>query len=194
VLSLPFAKPFVHGSSLQDQTIREAIYWVGTVLLLLYITLGERRSLTSVGFRRPTWRTFVFGVLAAVVSVAGILAMIYVVLPLLHLAFNSGAYNKLLAAPLWFRALLVLRAALFEELYYRGFAIERLSELLGARWIAELISFVAFTLAHVTYWGWSQLLIAGWGGAVLTLLYVWRRDVVCNMIAHFLADGSALLL
>jgi hypothetical protein len=25
------------------------------------------------------------------------------------------------------------------------------------------------------------------------LLYVWRRDTPCNMIAHFLADGAGFL-
>ena len=193
VLALPFAAPFVHGESLAEKTIREGIFWLATVLLVLYVVAVEKRPLSSIGLRRATWKTAAFGVIAALVSLAGILAMINVVFPATHLNFNVAALSNLRDTPIWFRVTLVLRAALFEELFYRGFAIERLSEMFGARWLAALISFAAFTLAHVGYWGWSQVLIAGWGGAVLTLLYVWRRDLICNMIAHFLTDAAGLL-
>ena len=98
------------------------------------------------------------------------------------------------ASPLWFRILLVTRAAVFEEAYYRGFAIERLAEITGFRWLAGLISLAGFTFAHLSYWGWSHLIIAAFGGAVLTGLYLFRRDLGANMIAHFVTDGVAFLV
>jgi uncharacterized protein len=41
-------------------------------------------------------------------------------------------------------------------------------------------------------WGWGHLLIAGFGGLTLTLLYVWRRNLWANIIAHFIADAALL--
>ena len=86
------------------------------------------------------------------------------------------------------------RAAVFEELFYRGFAIERLADLTGRRWFAALISLGMFTFAHLGYWGWTHLIIAGFGGLVLTALYLMRRDLASNMIAHWLTDGVGFFL
>jgi hypothetical protein len=36
--------------------------------------------------------------------------------------------------------------------------------------------------------------VAGFGGAILTGLYLLRRDLGSNMIAHFLTDGVGFLL
>jgi hypothetical protein len=87
-----------------------------------------------------------------------------------------------------------VRAAVHEELFYRGFAIERLAEITGLLWLAGLISVVAFTYAHLSYWGWAHLIVAGYGGLVLTVMYLWRRDLASNMIAHFLTDAVGFLL
>jgi uncharacterized protein len=72
--------------------------------------------------------------------------------------------------------------------------IERLTELTRLRWLGALVSLVAFTLAHVNGWGWAHLLVAGFGGIVLTMLYLIRKDLACNMLAHFLTDAVAFLV
>jgi membrane protease YdiL (CAAX protease family) len=89
---------------------------------------------------------------------------------------------------------LVTRAAVFEELFYRGFAIERVAELSGRRWLAALVSLALFTSAHLDYWGWTHLIVACSGGLVLTALYLLRRDLVTNMLAHWLTDVVGFLL
>jgi hypothetical protein len=54
-------------------------------------------------------------------------------------------------------------------------------------------SCAAFTVAHVGWWGWGHLLIAGFGGAALTALYLWRRNLGVNILAHAVVDGAAFL-
>jgi len=49
-------------------------------------------------------------------------------------------------------------------------------------------------LAHLSHWGVAQIVVAAAAGLVLTILYLWRRDLPTNMVAHFLVDGSQLLL
>jgi membrane protease YdiL (CAAX protease family) len=39
-----------------------------------------------------------------------------------------------------------------------------------------------------------QLLLVAPAGLVLALLYLWRRDIGCNMLAHFITDGIGLLV
>jgi len=123
------------------------------------------------------------------------MAGIYMVIfPALGLSANESMTASIQSMPLWFRIFLILRAAVFEELFYRGFMIERLTELTRLRWLAALVSLGAFTLAHVNGWGWAHLMIAGFGGIVLTTLYLVRRDLACNMLAHFLTDAVAFLV
>jgi uncharacterized protein len=194
LLDLPFAGFLVRGSGFAADAEREVLYWAAVLLLLAYIRFVEKRPLSSVGLRRPVWQTPVFGVLAGVVAIAGIVGIYLVVFPALHLTMNEGMRTAIKASPLWFQLTIVARAAVFEELFYRGFAIERITELTGMRWLAALISLAAFTYAHLAYWGWAHLLIAAYGGAVLTALYLWRRDLASNMIAHFVTDAVLFFL
>lgn len=173
---------------------QEFFWWVLVVVVVLYILLIERRSLQSIGLRMPSRRTFVFGIAAGVLLVGGIIFIYAVIFPLLHLKANAAAGQKILATPFWYRVLLVTRAAVAEEVLFRGYPIERIGEWPGSRWLGAVIAWAAFTYAHLGYWGWAQLLIAGWGGLILTLLYLWRRDLVSNMVAHFVADGAGFLL
>ncbi|MGB9330104.1 MAG: CPBP family intramembrane glutamic endopeptidase [Steroidobacteraceae bacterium] len=174
--------------------VREWFWWALLALVLLYVLAIEKRPLTSIGFRRPTWRTVVFGIIAAIVATAGISVIYLVVFPKLGLHMNVSEANKLLQTPFWYRFFLVTRAAVMEETLFRGYGIERLAELTGSRWFAGGITWAAFTLAHLSSWGWAQLTVAGWGGVILTSLYLWRRDLICNMTAHWVTDASAFLL
>ena len=121
--------------------------------------------------------------------------MIYnIVFPLLHLRMNVGEMQTLMATPFWYRFFLVTRAAVAEETLFRGYPIERLDELTGRRWPAAVISWAAFTIAHLGTWGWTQLIVAGFGGILLTGLYLWRGNLWANIIAHWIADGAGFLL
>ena len=103
---------------------------------------------------------------------------------------GSAAFEKL---PLWLVTLIVLRAGVVEELFYRGYAIERLQALgLGRFWSAA-IPLVIFAFAHWTG-GWANILIALALGVILSGFYLWRRDLIANMIGHFLVDFVANVL
>ena len=174
---------------------REAFWWALVVIVLLYVVLVEGKPLSSIGFRRVTWKTFVIGFLGAVVSGGGITLIFLYVLPVLHLdAGMSAAGNKILATPFWYRVLLVTRAAFVEEVLFRGYAIERIDELTGSRVLAGIVAWLAFMVAHMSSWGAGGLIVAGFGGLVLTALYLWRRDLPTNMAAHWITDGVGLLL
>jgi uncharacterized protein len=193
VLQMPLAGRLFPGEGLGALVEREGVYWALSGLLIGYIVLVERRPLSSVNLRRPTWKSFAFGTATAVLMVAGIALLYAAVLPVLGPSASAGRLDTIKALPAWFRVMLILRAAAFEELFYRGFVIERLTDLTGLRWLAAVISVTAFTLAHLEYWGWAHLLIAGFAGCLLTGLYIWRRDLACNMIAHLLTDGIGFL-
>jgi uncharacterized protein len=194
LIDLPFTDWVVHGDSLAASVEREALFWIATLVILAFVLLVERRPLSSIGLVRPTWRTLLFGVVGGGVMFASLAFIYTVIYPLLHAPFDAGANSVFGTLPGWLNAVIVVRAAVFEETFYRGFAIERLSEMLRSRKLAALVSWAAFTLAHLPSWGWVHLIVAGTGGIILTALYLWRRDLPCCMIAHAITDGVGVLL
>ena len=52
---------------------------------------------------------------------------------------------------------------------------------------------MVFALAHAGGWGSSQIIFAAVPGLVLTLFFLWKRDLWICIIAHFLTDAAGLL-
>jgi uncharacterized protein len=171
----------------------EVLWWALFAALLLYVLLIERRALSSVGFRRPGVMDIVSAFIAAIAALLGIGLIISLVLPAMHLSVTHQL-NSLLQAPFLFRVCAVTRAAFVEELAFRGYGFERISELTGSSLLGALVTAVLFTLAHLSGGGWGQVVIAAWGAIMLTLLYAWRRSLWTNIIGHWLTDGTAFLL
>lgn len=184
--------PSIAGAD--PKLVREAFWWTLWAAVVVYILTVERRSLSSIGFKRPGVWTFVCGIGGGLVVAIGLGMLFALVLPRLGLQMNQGAYQSLYRTPLWFRVALVTRAAIVEETLFRGYGIERLAELTGSRWLAALATCAAFTVAHLAYWGPAHLLIAGGAAIILTALYLWRRDLICNILAHWTTDAFGLLL
>lgn len=194
LMLLPLPGWIFPGESLASQVWREGVFWVLTAVLVVYVLKVERRPLASIGLKKPTWKTWVYGVLGGFVMVAGMATIYLVVFPAFGVSSTESTMQAILATPLWFRLILIVRAAVFEEVLFRGFMIERLAEITGSRVLAGIVSAVVFTLAHLGSWGWIHIPIAACGALVLTLLYLWRRDLISNMVAHFVTDGIGFLL
>ena len=168
---------------------KESLIWVCVVALVLIIRRGEHLSLKSVNLGTAPLRSSLLwgGILAVLCALVG-----GVVASLTH--FQGGAMGEALARfPLWLVILIVLRAGVVEELFYRGYAIERLQSLGLNRYWAGTIPLLIFGFAHGTN-GWANIILALALGAVLTIVYLWRRDLVANIIGHFLVDFVSVVL
>jgi membrane protease YdiL (CAAX protease family) len=143
------------------------VEWLCTIAHLLIVWFGEGLPFRSVGFGRATllqslcWRV----VLAIICLLLGA-----IVIALTH--YTSGSSGTALAKlPLWLVTLIVVRAGVLEELFYRGYAIDRLQALGLNRYWAVTIRLVIFSLGHWTG-GWANIVIALVLGAVLTVFYL----------------------
>jgi uncharacterized protein len=192
---LPISDWVVHGNSIGRLLAREGVFWGYSVAILLWLTLAERLPLSSIGFRRPTWRGVVIGILTGIVITAIMVVQFAVIIPLFHLSTASIFARKqaIMSTPYWYRILLVLRAAVTEEILFRGYLIEKVRQLSRSTSLAVIVSVAAFTYAYLRGWGSVQLISVSASGLVLALLYVWRRDLPSNMLAHFLADAAGFL-
>src|SRR5262249_27139878 len=112
---------FVPEITFGSAVLKEALIWLSAVTLLVIILRGEHFPLRSDGLRTARWRkSILWGVGIAVVSIVAVGALAYVT------GYGHGpgpaAFEK---RPLWLITLIVFRAGVVEELFYRGYAIER---------------------------------------------------------------------
>ena len=167
-------------------TLREALILGCAAGLLLYVHFVEKLPFTSIGIGTSVWwKSVLWGVVTAAVCLAVAGGIIYVT------KWNGGAhahdFDKL---PLWLIVLIVCRAGFVEELFYRGFAIERLQSLGWPRIAAALAPLTIFALMHYPG-GPINVLVSFTLGGILAAFYLWRRDLVANIIGHFLVDFLA---
>jgi uncharacterized protein len=183
---------YLHLTPLES---RDLFWWPLLFVTLGYIVFVERLRLSSIGLKRPGWMTLAVAALTAAALFALDPAIDWVI-GLLHVNTDpgSGSGHPLGAMPYWYRAVLVVRAAVAEEVIFRGYAIERIEALTGSTTLAVIVSAAMFGYAHLAFWGWAPALNVAAGGLVLALVYVWRRDLGANILAHFIVDAIALLL
>lgn len=181
------------GTSVGPRIGREIVWIALGALVLVWVTRVERLSLASIGLHRPTWGTLGWGLVATIMLIASVMLSFAVIGPALGLEQNMRATAAIVNVPLWLLVLTPLVAGVTEEIVYRGYAIERLSFLTGRRWVGALLGGVIFLLAHWS-WGGLQMILVAFATVILTGLYLWRRDLVCCMLAHAAADliGFAL--
>jgi membrane protease YdiL (CAAX protease family) len=163
--------------------VKEAGMWLVAALLFIIIRIGEGLSLTSIGLsaarlgKSILWG-FLLGIACLLVA-GGLVALT---------GYTGGeagkAFEKL---PTWLLFLVVVRAGVVEELCYRGYAIERLNALGLPRGLAAAVPLIIFGFGHWTG-GWANIVIALVLGAILALFFIWRRDLVANMIGHWFVD------
>jgi len=176
---------FGRNPALGTQIVLQLLY-LGLPAFVLWVTIHyERLPLESIGLRRPHWSTFVSGIL-----LWGVITYLMPLLtqPLVNAlgdeGFDSGL-DEIAHMPIWWRVIMGLTGGAVEETLYRGYAIERLASLTGRLWMGATISAVIFGLAHIPTWGVGFALGAALPfGIVMTMFYVWKRDLLANMIAH----------
>lgn len=178
-----------NSMTLTATVCRESLHWVCAIILLLIVRFGESQPFTSIGIGTCSFsRSLLWSVpitFACLVIGLGIAILTH---------FNGGESGKTLSKlPLWLVFLIVIRAGVVEELFYRGYAIERLQALGLNKFLSAAIPLLIFSLGH---WvgGWANIVVALALGGVLSAFYLWRRDLVANMIAHFAVDFVGVIL
>lgn len=178
---------WIHGGPLNDgwTIVRELLTLLMAVALIGIVKKKERLPLSSIGLSVHTWKqTAVWSVFILVLLLAGALSSLMII-QAVGGTFGSSEPKVPLS---WLTtALIIIRAGVAEELFFRGYIIERLHFLLKNKWAAMALSLLPFALFHYQQgiWGIFMSLVLG---AILTATYVWKRNLQANIIAHFLID------
>jgi membrane protease YdiL (CAAX protease family) len=180
---------FVPEPTFASAVLKETLIWLNAVALILIVRRGEHLPMRSIGLGTARWwKSILWGFIIAIVSAVVIGALAHVT------SYGHGpgsaAFEKL---PLWLITAIIFRAGVVEELFYRGYAIERLQMIGLGRFWSVAIPLVIFSLGHWSG-GVANILIAFTAGLILTGFYLWRRDLAANMIGHGLVDFVANVL
>jgi uncharacterized protein len=165
---------------------REAAIFFLVGLLLWIVKRGERLPLSSIGLRVTMLRTSLLRGSWLAVIVLAVTIGLYLLLRKvgIHLGEDHGhAFRPSLLVV----TVSMLRAGVAEEIFYRGFAIERLQSLTGSKLFAALTPLTVFAASHYRQ-GVGGIVAAFVLAGILTVAYLKFRDLLANIAAHFLTD------
>lgn len=169
-----------------EVSVRNAIIieWLILFLLLVFwIPRVEKESLESVGFGKFKWQHLWTGILAFFLATVALIVSDVVLevnglepIRSLQPVLKTYSYFTLFG--------LFLTGTILEEIFYRGYLIERLELLLGRRWLAGIISWLTFTLVHFKFFGLGPTIDVSILSAALVLLYLKERSIWPCIVAH----------
>jgi CAAX protease family protein len=171
----------------QNVLFQQAILFACAALLLFIIRRKERLGWDSVGLQRPPLGNTAIWVVITFVGVLVALAMAFALIKLFHLPVGSGDSQALDALPKWVLLVAIVRAGFMEELFCRGYAIERLQSLTGSLFLAAGIPLFMFAVSHYRQ-GWAGIIVALLTGAVLTAVYIYKRNLWVTITVHYVVD------
>lgn len=166
--------------------------WAGAAALIGVVVLVERRGLSSLLIRRPSsrdieWVMYAFG---AVMVWSWLLS---IVAP----QKDNDGVATIAALGLGGVMILIVTAAVTEEIVYRGYLAERLGALLGRgaypRLAGAAASLAVFVAPHVSFFGPSWLLHQLPGTLALAAIALFRRNLPAAMLLHLLINAPILI-
>jgi len=167
--------------------------WVVALSVLGLVAYWERRRLSSIGIDRPTAGDVLWGLGAFVVGILAFAATAPVVRAL-GLGTTQSGISAAQSVPVAILALMAVTAGITEEILYRGYPIERLTEVTGDVRTGAAVAYVAFVLIHYPVWGPGATVQIGAFSLVVTGLYVRRRSLAACVVMHVCNNLFAYIL
>jgi len=162
-------------------------------LLVFWIPKVEGHSLRSIGFGKLKWRHMWMGILTYFMLLIAWIGS--------YFALNAIGLEGLRSLqpmirehsfPILFS--LFLTGTFLEEIFYRGYLIERLTSLTRKRWLAGFVSWIAFTFVHLKFFGLGPTLDVGILSAGLVILYLKERSIWPCILVHGINDAFGFLI
>lgn len=168
-------------------------HWLVAGLVVAGVLGIERRGLDSIGVTWPSTRELGLAVAGFLVGVLAF-GVTQPLVQVLGLDSTRTGLKTLAMFPTWVVVLIALTAGVTEEVLFRGYPIERLSELTGELWIGAAVTYLVFTAGHIPFWGLGGALqISAWT-LVVTVLYVRTRNLIACMVMHIANDLFAFVV
>jgi len=163
------------------------------ILLAFWIPKIEGNKLESIGFGKFKWKHLWMGILTYLILMvvwtgSGFALKSIGLEGLRSLQSMIKEYSPLILFSLF------LTGTFLEEVFYRGYLIERLTSLTGRRWLGAIVSWLAFTFVHLKFFGLGPTLDVGILSAGLVILYLKERSIWPCIIVHGINDAFGFLI
>jgi membrane protease YdiL (CAAX protease family) len=162
-------------------------------LVLFWVPKVEKKNLASIGLgkfkkRHLGWGVLVYLLVLVASSISGFVLQSVGLPSLRSLQPMLKGYN--------FATLfcLFLTGTFLEEVFYRGYLIERMTMLTGHRWVAASVSWFLFTLVHLKFFGLGPTMDVSVLSAALVLLYTKEKSILPCIVVHGINDALAFLV
>ncbi len=205
-LTFPLLKPLLAlGVSFSIVSgINAVIYEVIlTVAILAIVRYWERLPLRSIGLAWPNLIDIGLGLgLLVLMFLADDLTLRFI-LPLLTspaaasqgvTAIDRPQVNLLEQMPTWLSLLIAIGAGISEELWARGYGIERLQAVTRSTFVAGAVMLGLDLLMHVPFWGFRYTVIIAPSQLLLLGMYLWQHRLAPGILAHTLMDAARPIL
>jgi len=169
------------------------IKWLLAGFVIALVVYSEDRSLSSIGVG-TIGRKDVGGAVLAFVLGAVSYPFTTPLIDSFGLETTVGGLEQLATLPLMFVVALAITATVTEEVLYRSYPIKRISELTGSPMVSGGLTLVFFVLFHIPFWGLGGTLQISVNAILLTLLYLWRRNLFTCILAHAITDIYAFVV
>ena len=170
------------------------VMWFLAVAVVLLTLWAEKRPLSSIGWESPTVKLTLIGVGLGVLlslTVPALSVLSGMMIP----SDEAGSIESAVQISGFIMLAGVITAGITEEILYRGYALERLLDWTGSKWISSIISLVFFTVLHIS--GWNMAHIVGVViplGAAMIALYWWKRNLILVIIVHIVINLPLVFL
>ena len=166
--------------------VRELSFFLLAGVLILIIVKGEKLDIQSIGIHNRHWGKSILWSLFLLLMFFAVVAGCLGLFQLTGISFGRGDGKYAHISP-WVLTIVMGRAGIVEELFYRGYVMERLHKI-ADNWIVYLLTpSLIFGLLHYRQ-GIGGIIIATATGILFSYFYWRKRDLKINIIAHFLAD------
>jgi len=177
-----------------DIGITVLVEWLILIpLLAFWIPKIEGNKLASIGFGKFKWRYLWMGLLTYF-----LLLIVWIgsgfLLEAIGLQGLRSLQPMIREYSFAIRLILFFTGTFLEEIFYRGYAIERLTSLAGKKWLAGLISWAAFTFVHLKFFGLGPTLDVGVLSAGLVILYIKERSIWPCIVVHGINGAYGFLI
>jgi membrane protease YdiL (CAAX protease family) len=162
-------------------------------LVFLWVPKVEKKNMVSIGLgkfkrRHLGWGVLVYVLVLVASSISGFILQ-SVGLPSLRSLqplIEGYGFATLLG--------LFLTGTFLEEVFYRGYLIERITILTRHRGVAALVSWVLFTLVHLKFFGLGPTIDTSVISGALVLLYLKEKSIWPCIVVHGINDFLAFLI
>ena len=168
--------------------------WVTlSFLVFLWVPKVEKKNMESIGLGKFKRRHLGWGVLVYIlVLVASFIS---------SLVLESAGLPSLRSLQPMIKGYgfatlfgLFLTGTFLEEVFYRGYLIERMTILTRHRWVAAFVSWLLFTLVHLKFFGLGPTIDTSVISAALILLYLKEKSIWPCIVLHGINDALAFLI